>query len=88
MSSSILKNFLSMEPLDQMGATEESILSQEEAVLASVRSAVKELQDSIQDLCKASLAKIVTLGLSCLVFSSLLSSSSGSHNFFFLCSES
>lgn len=56
-----LKNFLSMEPLDQMGATEESILSQEEAVLASVRSAVKELQDSIQDLCKAGLAKIVTL---------------------------
>ncbi|XP_076591775.1 finTRIM family, member 86 [Chaetodon auriga] len=56
-----LKNFLTMEPLGQMGATGGSILSQEEAVVASVRSAMKELQESIQDLCKASLAKIITL---------------------------
>uniref|UniRef100_A0AAQ5Y2V4 E3 ubiquitin/ISG15 ligase TRIM25-like n=1 Tax=Amphiprion ocellaris TaxID=80972 RepID=A0AAQ5Y2V4_AMPOC len=56
-----LKNFLIMEPLGQTGATGESVLSQEEAVVASVRSAMKELQDSVQDLCKASLTKIVTL---------------------------
>ncbi|XP_031139508.1 finTRIM family, member 86 isoform X4 [Sander lucioperca] len=56
-----LKNFLIMEPLGQTGATGESILSQEEAVVASVRSALKELQESIQDVCKATLAKIVTL---------------------------
>ncbi|XP_039681936.1 finTRIM family, member 86 isoform X3 [Perca fluviatilis] len=55
-----LKNFLIMETL-QTGATGESILSQEEAVVASVRSALKELQESIQDVCKATLAKIVTL---------------------------
>ncbi|XP_028429395.1 finTRIM family, member 86 isoform X2 [Perca flavescens] len=56
-----LKNFLIMEALGQTGATEESILSQEEAVVASIRSALKELQESIQDVCKATLAKIVTL---------------------------
>lgn len=56
-----LKNFLTMEPLGQTGATGESIPSQEEAVVASVRSAMKELQESIQDLCKASLNKIITL---------------------------
>ncbi|XP_070826975.1 finTRIM family, member 86 [Chaetodon trifascialis] len=56
-----LKNFLTMEPLGQMGATGGSILSQEEAVVASVRSAMKELQESLQDVCKASLAKIITL---------------------------
>ncbi|XP_044057278.1 finTRIM family, member 86 [Siniperca chuatsi] len=56
-----LKNFLTMEPLGQSGATRESILSQEEAVVASIRSAIRELQESIQDLCKASLAKIITL---------------------------
>ncbi|XP_026152959.1 finTRIM family, member 86 [Mastacembelus armatus] len=56
-----LKNFLCMEPLGQTGATAESVLSQEEAVVASVRSAMKELQESIQDLCKASLARIITL---------------------------
>lgn len=76
--SFVLKNFLTMEPLGQTGATGESMLNQEEAVVASIRSTMKELQESIQDLCKASLAKIVTLGqyssslvLSCLVFSSL-----------------
>nr|XP_020441579.1 tripartite motif-containing protein 65-like [Monopterus albus] len=56
-----LKNFLTMEPLGQTGAIEESVLSQEEAVAASIRSAMKELQESIQDLCKASLTKISTL---------------------------
>ncbi|XP_072249045.1 finTRIM family, member 86 isoform X1 [Leuresthes tenuis] len=58
---SFLKNFLLMEPLDQTGATGKSPLSQEEAVVASIRSAMKELQESIQDLCKASVAKIVKL---------------------------
>lgn len=74
-----------MEPLGQTGATGESILSQEEAVVASVRSAMKELQESIQDLCKASLAKIVTLGQcsSSLVSSSPLFSSSDSQSFLF-----
>lgn len=56
-----LKNFLIMEPLGQNGATGESVLSQEEAVVTSIRSAMKELQESIQDLCKASLAKIITI---------------------------
>ncbi|XP_041796852.1 finTRIM family, member 86 [Chelmon rostratus] len=56
-----LKNFLTMEPLGQTGATGGSILSQEEAMVASIRSAMKELQESVQDLCKASLAKIVAL---------------------------
>ncbi|XP_035536134.1 finTRIM family, member 86 [Morone saxatilis] len=55
-----LKNFLIMEPLGQTGATGESVLSQE-AVVASIRSATKELQKSIQDLCKAGLAKIITI---------------------------
>ncbi|XP_039987720.1 finTRIM family, member 86 [Xiphias gladius] len=56
-----LKSFLTMEPLGQKGATGESVLSHEEALVASIRSAMKELQMSIQDLCKASLAKIVSL---------------------------
>ncbi|XP_049926323.1 finTRIM family, member 86 isoform X2 [Epinephelus moara] len=54
-----LKNFLTMEPLGQTAAMGES--SQEEAVVASVRIVMKELQQSIQDVCKASLAKIITL---------------------------
>ncbi|XP_023256337.1 E3 ubiquitin/ISG15 ligase TRIM25-like [Seriola lalandi dorsalis] len=56
-----LKNFLTMEPLGQTGVTGESVLSQEEAVVASIRSVMKELQTSVQELCKASLAKILTL---------------------------
>ncbi|KAL3057075.1 hypothetical protein OYC64_007540 [Pagothenia borchgrevinki] len=56
-----LKNFFIMEPLGQTGAIGESILNQEEAVIASVRSTMKELQESIQELCKASLAKVITL---------------------------
>lgn len=51
-----------MEPLSQTGVSGESVLRQEEAVVASIRSAMKELQTSVQELCKASLAKIVTLG--------------------------
>lgn len=66
--SSVPKNFLTMEQLDQTDTTGESISSQEEVVVASIRSAMKELQESIQDLCKASLAKIVTI---CQYFSSL-----------------
>ncbi|TMS07585.1 Tripartite motif-containing protein 16 [Larimichthys crocea] len=54
-----LKNFLTMELPGPSGIL--SILRQEEAVVASIRSAMKELQESIQDLCKASLAKIITL---------------------------
>ncbi|XP_069547127.1 finTRIM family, member 86 [Brachyistius frenatus] len=56
-----LKNFLIMETLGQTGATGESVLSREEALVASVRSVMRELHESIQDLCKASLAKIITL---------------------------
>ncbi|CAK6974951.1 finTRIM family%2C member 86 [Scomber scombrus] len=56
-----LKNFLIMEPLGQTDATGESILIKEEAVVASIRSAMKELQESIQNLSKATLTKIITL---------------------------
>ncbi|XP_029026255.2 finTRIM family, member 86 [Betta splendens] len=56
-----LKNFLIIEPLDQTSATGESVLNQEEAVVASIRSVVKELRESVQDLCKTSLTKISTL---------------------------
>eukprot|EP00064_Thunnus_orientalis_P000307 superscaffoldBa00000015_g307 len=55
-----LKNFLIMEPLGKTGATGELILT-EDSVVASIRSTMKELQESIQDLCKASLDKIITL---------------------------
>lgn len=55
-----LKNFLTMEPLGPTGATGEPVLNQE-AVVASIRSTMKELQESIQELCKASLAKIRTI---------------------------
>lgn len=56
-----LKNFLLMEPLGQTGATGGSVMRREETMVASIRSVMKELQESIQDLCKASLAKIVTI---------------------------
>lgn len=56
--SSVFKNFLSMEPLSQR--TAES-WPPEEAVVASIRAAMKELQESVQDLCKTSLQKITTL---------------------------
>ncbi|XP_030007318.1 E3 ubiquitin/ISG15 ligase TRIM25-like [Sphaeramia orbicularis] len=56
-----LKNFFTMDPLGQTDATGESILSHEEGVVASIRSVIKELQDSVQELCKTSLTKITTL---------------------------
>ncbi|XP_061682451.1 finTRIM family, member 86 isoform X2 [Syngnathoides biaculeatus] len=56
-----LKNFLTMEPAGPHAATQESILGKEEAVIEDVRSALKELQESIKELCKCSLAKLVTL---------------------------
>ncbi|KAM4743204.1 finTRIM family, member 86 isoform 2-T2 [Anableps anableps] len=58
---SFLKNFLLMEPLGQTGSTGQSGISQEEGVVASIRSVIKELQESIQNLCKESLAKIVKI---------------------------
>ncbi|XP_059187283.1 finTRIM family, member 86 [Centropristis striata] len=56
-----LKNFLIMEPLGLTAAEGEYTLGRQEEVVASVRSTMKELQQSIQDQCKASLAKINTL---------------------------
>lgn len=56
--SSVLKNFLSMEPLRQRAGES---WPPEEAVVASIRAATKELQESLQDLCKTSLEKITTL---------------------------
>ncbi|KAM3615905.1 uncharacterized protein V6R79_009529 [Siganus canaliculatus] len=56
-----LKNFLTMEPLGKTNTTEEFTLSQEEEVVASIRAALKELQESVKDLCKASLAKVATI---------------------------
>lgn len=53
-----LKNFLLMEPLVQTDAT---VIGQEETMVASVRSVMKELQESVQDLCKGSLEKIITI---------------------------
>lgn len=58
---SFLKNFLIMEPLGQTGATGQSGISQEEGVVAPVRTVIKELQESVQNLCKDSLAKIVRI---------------------------
>lgn len=42
----------------------------EEAVVASIRAVTKELQESVQDLCKTSLAKITTL-CQCFYFSTI-----------------
>ncbi|KAM4628372.1 finTRIM family, member 86 isoform 2-T2 [Polymixia lowei] len=53
-----LKNFLTLEPLHRTGAGDDSGLGQEEAVVGGIRSAMTELRDSMQDLCKGSLAKI------------------------------
>lgn len=49
-----------MEPLDETGATGESTLDQEEMV-ASIRSTMRDLQESVQQLCKASIVKIVSM---------------------------
>lgn len=86
--SSVPKNFHTMEQLDQKDISGESVSSQEEVVVASIRSALKELQESIQDVCKASLAKIVTICqyFSPLFFSPPLYSSlqTGQNCFFFV----
>lgn len=57
-----LKNFLLMEPLGQTGAAGQSGIIQEEGMVASIRSVIKELQESVQNLCKESLSKIVKIG--------------------------
>uniref|UniRef100_A0A3Q2PP13 Tripartite motif-containing protein 16-like n=1 Tax=Fundulus heteroclitus TaxID=8078 RepID=A0A3Q2PP13_FUNHE len=56
-----LKNFLLMEPLGQTGAPGQPGIGQEEAVVASVRSVIKELQESVKNLCQDTLAKIVKI---------------------------
>lgn len=66
---SVLQNFHIMEPLRQPDASEESALGQE-AQVASVRSTLRELRESIEELCKANLHKILTTCLfSLLLFS-------------------
>ncbi|XP_068174280.1 finTRIM family, member 86 [Antennarius striatus] len=55
-----LKNFFTLEPLGHTDTSGQSV-SQEEAVVASIRLAVKELQESIEEVCKASLTKIATI---------------------------
>ncbi|XP_015257361.1 PREDICTED: tripartite motif-containing protein 16-like [Cyprinodon variegatus] len=57
---SFLKNFFLIEPLGQTGGPGQFGISQEEAV-ASIRSVIKDLQESVQELCKDSLAKIVKI---------------------------
>lgn len=57
----VLENFLTMEPLRPTDNKGESIPHQEEAAVASVRSAMKELQESVQELCKATLDKIAAI---------------------------
>lgn len=54
-----LKNFFLLEPLGQAGA--EPSLGHQESVVASVRSTLKDLQLSIENQCKASLAKVQAL---------------------------
>ncbi|XP_077422262.1 finTRIM family, member 86 [Vanacampus margaritifer] len=56
-----LKNFLTMEMASPTGGTQEPILCKEEAVVADAHSVFKELQESIKELCKSSLAKLTTL---------------------------
>ncbi|XP_061537508.1 finTRIM family, member 86 isoform X1 [Phycodurus eques] len=56
-----LKNFLTVELAGPTGARQETIMSNEEVVIVNVCSALKELQESIKELCKSSLAKLVTL---------------------------
>ncbi|MEQ2249038.1 hypothetical protein ILYODFUR_025162 [Ilyodon furcidens] len=58
---SFLKNFYLTEPLGQTDATGQSGIDEEEVVVASIRSVIKGLQESMQDLCKDSLAKIVKI---------------------------
>lgn len=56
-----MENFLTMEPLRPTDNKGEPIPHQEEAAVASVRSAMKELQESVQELCKATLDKITAI---------------------------
>ncbi|RVE64381.1 hypothetical protein OJAV_G00125230 [Oryzias javanicus] len=56
-----LKNFFLMEPLEPKDAAAGSVLSQEEAIVTSLRSVIKELQESIRDVSKTSIDKIVKL---------------------------
>lgn len=58
--SSDHKNYHIMEPLRQPDATEGSAVDQE-ALVASVRTTLRDLQESVQDLCKANLHKILTI---------------------------
>ncbi|XP_054883705.1 finTRIM family, member 86 isoform X2 [Poeciliopsis prolifica] len=58
---SFLKNFLLMEPLGETGTAGQSGIIQEEGVVASLRSVIKELQESVQNLCKQSLSKIANI---------------------------
>lgn len=67
-----------MEPLHQPDATGDSTLGQE-ALVVSVRSTMKELQQSVQDLCKTSLDKIIAICESSLLFSSLLQTLENQH---------
>ncbi|KAM9852972.1 finTRIM family, member 86 [Aulostomus maculatus] len=56
-----LKNYFTLEPLRPTDAARGSIPSKEEALVACIRSTMKELQESIQNICKASLTKITSL---------------------------
>ncbi|XP_016887773.1 finTRIM family, member 86 isoform X3 [Cynoglossus semilaevis] len=56
-----LKNFFTMEPLAPVSAPEESMFNKEELVIASIRSATKELQTAVELQCKASFDRIMTL---------------------------
>ncbi|CAN9511090.1 unnamed protein product [Ophioblennius macclurei] len=56
-----LKNFFTLSPLGQTSASGDSVLDQEAAVVASIRSIMKELQEGIQGLCNESLHKITKL---------------------------
>lgn len=51
-----------MEPLAPVSAPEESMFNKEELVIASIRSATKELQTAVELQCKASFDRIMTLG--------------------------
>lgn len=55
------QNFHTMEPLRPREAAAEAA-PPEEAVVASIRSATKELHESVKDLCECSLGKITALG--------------------------
>ncbi|XP_054650415.1 finTRIM family, member 86 isoform X2 [Dunckerocampus dactyliophorus] len=57
-----LKNFFTMEQAAPTSTTTGlSILRKEEAVATSVRSALKDLQESLKEMCKSTLATIVSL---------------------------